>query len=198
MRGHEYIRDAVRGYLESSVPVRLAAHLADIEQTEPNPDGVVFVLADSLQDITEGFPVVAVRSTDATDEQRIDAASYRVTYELEVMVACDHRSYGATGYDQASRARDRLLLAVRESLWRVKGMTSSDPDGDIEFLPGKRTERTGRGNMQTLDGVALAVGTVNVRAVVTETLADLDPLPVVVTADVDVDALDASESLPNT
>ena len=164
MRGHEYVRDAVCNYLADAVPALLTAHLASIGQAEPAPGGVTFLLADSLQDITTDFPVVAVRSTDATDDQRFSPETYGITYDLEVMVACDHRAYGDAGFDQASRARDRLLLAVREALWRVKGMMSSADDGDIEFLPGKRTERTGRGNVQTLDGVAMAVGTVSLRA----------------------------------
>lgn len=195
MRGHEYVRDAVRGYLGDSVPVRLAAHLTDIGQAEPDPATVTFLLADSLQDISDGFPVVAVRSADATDEQRHGAESFQVTYALEVMVACDHRTYGAEGFDQASRARDRLLLAVRESLWRVKGMKSPDADGNIEFLPGKRVERTGRGNMQTLDGVALAVGTVALRARVTEILSDLTPPDDIEGVDVSVSGVDSSESI---
>ncbi len=194
MRGHEYIRDAVLGYLAASVPPRLAAHLTDIGQTQPDPSGVGFVLADSLQDIAEGFPLVAVRSTDAPDAQKLSPDAWAIIYHLEVMVACDHRTYGPTGFDQASRARDRLLLAVRESLWRVSGMDTTAVDGQIEFLPGKRAERTGRGNVQTLDGVALAVGTLSLRARVTERLADLDPAETVDVVDLSVAGVDASQT----
>lgn len=205
MRGHEYIRDALLGYLAVSVPPRLAAHLSDIGQTQPvlvpgirtaaNPLGS-FLLADSLQDITEGFPVVAVRSSDAPDSQRMGSDVWSVFYDLEVMVACDHRSYGDLGYDQASRARDRLLLAVRESLWRVTGLTSAAADGSVEFPPSKRPERTGKGNMQTLSGVAIAAGTVSLRARVEEALTDLDPPESVAFVDLSVSGLAADQNLP--
>ena len=196
MRGHEYIRDAVGAYLESSVPPRLAAHLSDIGQDQPDPDTVGFVLADSLQDIGEGFPLVAVRSTDVSNEQRLTPSAWAITYDLEVMVACDHRMYGAAGFDRASRARDRLLLTVRESLLRVSGMDTDAVDGQVEFLPGKRTERTGRGNAETLTGVALAVGTVSLRARVVEVLSDLDPAESVGVIDLAVSGVDAAQPLP--
>jgi len=196
MRGHEYVRDAVAEFLADQVPARLTAHLSGIEQTEPDPSTVVFVLADSLQDLGDVFPVVAVRSTDSTDESRIGATDWAVVYDIEVMVACDHRTYGAEGYEQASRARDRLMLACREALWRVRGMTSDAEDGDVEFLPGKRPERTGRGNQQTLSGLALAVGTIDLRVRVTERLTDLAPPETVAAVDLSVSGVDASQVLP--
>lgn len=195
MRGHEYVRDAVCEFLADQVPARLTAHLDAIEQTEPDPASVVFVLADSLQDLPDVFPVVAVRSTDSTDETRVGASDWTVVYDIEVMVATSHQTYGAEGFEQASRARDRLLLACREALWRVRGMSSSAADGDIEFLPGKRPERTGRGNQQTLSGLALAVGTLGLRVRVTETLTDLDPPETVGAVDLSVTGADASQAI---
>lgn len=195
MRGHEYVRDAVRGYLAASVPARLAAHLAVIGEVEPDPASVSFVLADSLQDIEDGWPLVAVRSTDSPEAQKLTSTSWEFTYDLEIMVACDHNVYGADGYDVASRARDRLLLAVRESLLRVQGMDTSAVDGQIRFLPGKRPERTGRGNQETLSGVALAAGTAALRVRVHEVLADLDPAETVTTVDLAVSGIDASQPI---
>lgn len=200
MRGHEYVRDALCNYLAGAVPLLLAAHLADIGQTDPDPSEVRFVLADSLQDVVETesegpYPVVAVRSSDAEDSQNLGGGLWAFTYDLEVMVACDHRVYGPQGYRRATRARDRLLLAVRESLLTVRGMASADPDGDISFLPGKRREQTGRGNQQTLSGVALAVGTVDLRARVTESLAPV-AAEQIEAIDLTVSGLDAAETLP--
>lgn len=197
MRGHEYIRDALKGYLEQAVPLFLAAHLADIGATEPDPTEVSFELADSLQDLVDGdpFPVVAIRSSDAPDSQSLGGGKWAFTYDLEVMVACDHRAYGTEGYRSATRARDRLLLAVREALLHVKGLESGEDDGRVEFLPGKRREQTGRGNQQTLAGVALAVGTIDLRARVTESLTALAALEQINEIDLSVSGLDASQTL---
>lgn len=197
MRGHEYIRDALKGYLEQAVPLFLAAHLSDIGAAEPDPAEVSFELADSLQDLVDGdpFPVVAIRSSDAPDSQSLGGGRWAFVYDLEVMVACDHRSYGTEGYRSATRARDRLLLAVREALLSVKGLESGEDDGSVEFLPGKRREQTGRGNQQTLAGVALAVGTIDLRARVTESLTALAALEQINEIDLSVSGLDASQTL---
>lgn len=195
MRGHEYIRDEVRGFLESTVPLFLAAHLADLGESEPAPASVSYLLADSLQELpADIFPVVAVRSTDSVDDQPFREGVWGMVYTLQVMVACDHRTYGATGYEQASRYRDRLLLAVREALYRVSGVKSADEDGDIEFLPGKRPERTGKGNQETLAGVALAAGTIDFRVRVTEMLGNAGvPTERIDGVDLSVSGVDAGQ-----
>lgn len=198
MRGHEYIRDALKGYLEQAVPLFLSAHLTSIGASEPVPSEVTFELADSLQDLVDGdpFPVVAIRSSDTPDQQSLGGGRWAFTYDIEVMVACDHRTYGTDGYRAATRARDRLLLAVRESLLNVKGLDSGEDDGSVEFLPGKRREQTGRGNQQTLAGVALAVGTIDLRARVTESLTALSALEQIDAIDMSVvSGLDASQPL---
>jgi len=199
MRGHEYLRDVVRDYLEQSVPVLLAAHLAEIEQTFPDPAELNFVLADSLQDVVETeneapYPVVAVRSAVAEDSQNLGGRTWAYTYGLKVMVACDHRVYGAEGYRMATRARDRLMLAVREALLAVRGMTNDGDDGDVELMPGKRREGTGRGNQQSLSGVALAAGEIDVRARVVERLAPA-AAEQIAAVDMSVTGVDASQQL---
>lgn len=200
MRGHEYIRDALRAYLETAVPLFLTAHLTDIGEAEPVPADVSFVLADSLQDVVETediapYPVVAVRSTDGDVEQKTGITSWTFLYDLEVMVAVDHRTYGAEGYKAATRSRDRLLLAVRSALLSVSGLDSGEADGDVEFLPGKRREQTGRGNQQSLSGVALAVGTLSFRARVTERLSVPPALEQIGAVDLSVSGVDASQTL---
>ena len=120
MRGHEYIREAIRTYLESAVPVRLAAHLAANGLTSPNVADLRFLLADGLQEITD-FPAVIVRSTDATDDTRTADGTWRIVYDVEVVVACDHRVHGDA--EGASKDRDRVLLAVREAVYFAAGLT---------------------------------------------------------------------------
>lgn len=195
MRGHEYVRRVLLDYLADAVPVRLAAILADVDGDEPVPGEVSFVLADSLQDVTgDLYPLVAMRSSEAVDDERAGDGVWLVTYDLQAMVACEHRTSGDEGFQRAGVARDRLMLAVREALWAVRGMACDAEDGDVEFLPGRRPERTGRGKDQSLSGLALSVGTVDFRVRVTEALSAPAPVPVV-GVDVGVSVRDASEDL---
>ena len=187
MRGHEYIREAVRTYLEQSVPLILAAHLAEIEMTDPVPAEVRFVLADGLQDITE-FPVVVVRSTDAQDDTRTADGTWLVAYALELIVAVDHRVHGDA--EGASVQRDRLLLAVREAVYSAAGLTS-----DIDISPAKRPEQTGAA-VETRQGVPLAAGTLQFTARVVEALTALTTTDDVEYVDTSTTAYDASQTLP--
>lgn len=187
MRGHEYIREAVRTYLETAVPLYLAAHLAEIGMTEPVPSEVGFVLADGLQDVTD-FPVVVVRSTDARDVQRTADGVWQVAYEVEVIAAVDHRVHG--DYEGASVQRDRLLLAVRESVYSAAGLTA-----DIDISPAKRVEQTGAA-VETRAGVPLAAGTIAFTARVLESLTVLTPPEDIDAVDVSATGLDASQPIP--
>lgn len=186
MKGHEYIREAVRTYLEAAVPAYLAAHLTEIGMTEPDPTALRFVLADGLQDIND-FPVVVVRSTDARDDQRTGDGVWLVAYEVEIIAAVDHRMHG--DYEGASVQRDRLLLAVREAVYAASGLTN-----DIDISPAKRVEQTGAA-VETRAGVPLAAGTVAFTARVLESLTVLSPLDDVDAVDVSADVLDASQPL---
>ena len=187
MRGHEYIREAIRTYLESAVPVRLAAHLAANGLTSPNVADLRFLLADGLQEITD-FPAVIVRSTDATDDTRTADGTWRIVYDVEVVVACDHRVHGDA--EGASKDRDRVLLAVREAVYFAAGLTE-----DIDIFPAKRAEQTGAA-AETRAGVPLAAGTLKFRAAVLETLADLDPPETIRAVDQSVDGYSADQTLP--
>lgn len=187
MKGHEYIREAVRTYLEQSVPLLLAAHLTEIGMTVPDPSGVRFLLADGLQDVTD-FPVVVVRSTDSRDDQRTGDGVWRITYEVEVIVAVDHRVHGDA--EGASVQRDRLLLAVREAVYRASGLTD-----DIDIAPAKRPEQTGAAT-ETRAGVPLAAGTLSFTARVLESLTDLGGTEDFDAVDLAVSGFDAGQDLP--
>jgi len=187
VRGHEYIRETIRTYLEAEVPTRLAAHLAAYSLTSPTPADVTFLLADGLQDIND-FPAVIVRSTDSQDDTRTADGTWRIAYDIEVIVACDHRVHGDA--EGASKDRDRLLLAVRECIYSVVGLTD-----DIDIAPRKRPEQTGAAS-ETRAGVPLAAGTLKFTAFVLETLAVLDPPEDVDTVDLSVGGYDALTTLP--
>lgn len=187
MKGHEYIREAVRTHLEVAVPVRLAAHLAANALTSPDPADLKFLLADGLQNVKD-FPAVVVRSTDATEDTHAGGDTWRVVYDLEVLVAADHRVYGDV--EGASQDRDRVLLAVRESIYSATGLTE-----DIDIFPSKRSERTGAAD-ESLTGVPLAVGRLKFRAAVVESLTDLTPPETILAVDQNVTGYSADQTLP--
>jgi len=187
VRGHEYIRETIRTYLEAEVPTRLAAHLTANGLTSPTVADLRFYLADGLQDIVD-FPAVIVRSTDAEDDTYTSSGVWRVTYDIEVIVACDHRVHGDA--EAASKDRDRVLLAVRECIYRAAGLTE-----DIDISPRRRAEATGAA-AETRAGVPLAAGTLRFRASVLEPLADLDPPEDVTDVDLSVGGYDANQTLP--
>ena len=187
MRGHEYIREAVRTFLEDKVPARLTAHLAAYGLASPDPADLKFYLADGLQDISN-FPAVVVRSTDSSDDVRTADGTWMMTYDLEVIVACEHRVHNDP--ESASKNRDRVLLAVREAIYSVTGLTD-----DIDLAPRKRPEQTGAA-METLVGVPLAAGTIKFVARVQETLSDLDPAEDIDDVDLIASAYDASQTIP--
>ena len=187
MKGHEYVREAVRTHLETYVPLRLAAHLTANGLSSPTASDVTFLLADGLQDI-DTFPVVVVRSTDASDDVQTFNGAWWMTYELEVIVACDHRVHGDS--EGASKDRDRLLLAVRECVYAASGLTD-----DIDISPAKRPEQTGAA-AETRAGVPLAAGTIRFVARVVEELLPLTAVEDIDAIDQTVTAFDASQDLP--
>ena len=118
MRGHEYIREAIRTHLEQSVPARLTAHLTANSLTSPSVADLRFLLADGLQDIND-FPAIIVRSTDSEDDTRTADGTWRIVYDIEVIVACDHRVHGDA--EAASKDRDRVC-------WRCASASTARPD----------------------------------------------------------------------
>lgn len=187
MRGHEYIREAIRTYLEATVPTRLAGHLTANELTSPSVDDLTFLLADGLQEITD-FPAVIVRSTDSEDDTRTADGTWRIAYDIEVIVACDHRVHGDA--EAASKDRDRVLLAVREAIYSAAGLTN-----DIDIAPRSRPEATGAA-AETRAGVPLAAGTLRFRAFVQETLTDYDPPETFTDYDLTGATYDAGQEIP--
>lgn len=187
MKGHEYVREAIRTYLETAVPARLAAHLAGNGLSSPNPAELTFLLEDTLQGVTS-FPAVLVKSTAATLDKWVSTRTFWYSYDVEIIVACDHRVHGS--FEAASVDRDRVLLAVRESLLGLVGL----PD-DIDIPARAMPEETGAA-VETLAGVPLAAGTVRFTARVSETVADLDPPESIGASDLTVAAFDADDTLP--
>lgn len=177
MRGHEFVRESVRTYLEAEVPLRLAAHLAANNLTSPS-SAVTFLLQDVLEGVND-FPVVLVKSTSAAAAKWVGKRTWWYAYDVELVIACDHRVHGS--FEAASTDRDRLMLAVREAVLTMSGL----PD-DIDLQPGAWPEDTGAA-VQTLAGVPLAAGTLKFTVRLTETVADLNPPE-------DMDAFDLSVS----
>ena len=187
MKGHEYVREAIRTYLETAVPARLSAHLADNALSSPAPGELTFLLEDTLQGVTT-FPAVLVKSTGATLDKWVATRTFWYAYDVEIIVACDHRVHGS--FEGASVDRDRVLLAVRESLLALVGLPS-----DIDVTPRTMPEETGAA-VETLAGVPLAAGTVKFTARVVETITDLDPPEDIGAADLTVAGFDADDTLP--
>ena len=182
MRGHEYARAQVKAHLAATVGPRLAAIRTALTATTPtNPAAGAYLLADSLPTDPNLYPVVVIMSTGAPRIRRQsvsaagDTSDFIVVYDLRVVVAC--RVDSAGGEEAASRDRDRLLLAVRESLLGRANLPS-----DLEMVVGDLAEETGAA-AQDLRGRPLAAGEVTFSVAVLETLAAI-PAP---------DALEESE-----
>ena len=182
MRGHEYARAQVKAHLAATVGPRLAAIRSALTVTTPtNPAAGAYLLADSLPTDPNLYPVVVIMSTGAPRIRRQsvsaagDTSDFIVVYDLRVVVAC--RTDVAGGDEAASVDRDRLLLAVRESLLGRANLPS-----DLEMVVGDLAEETGAA-AQDLRGRPLAAGEVTFSVAVLETLAAI-PAP---------DALEESE-----
>lgn len=173
MRGHEYVRATVRDHLAATVPTRLAAIRSALEVDSPdNPPAGAYLLADGLPTDPALFPCVVIMSTGSPTMRRQsataagDAGDYVVGYSLTIVVAC--RTDVAGGEEMASRDRDRLMLAVRESL-----LGRGSFPADFELLTQDIAEETGAA-AQDLRGRPLAAGQLSLGAAVLETL---DPIP---------------------
>lgn len=186
MRGHEYVRATVRDHLAATVPGRLAAIRVALEVDSPsNPPPGAYLLADGLPTDPALYPCVVVMSTGSPTMRRQSVAAagdpcdYVVGYSLTVVVGC--RTDTAGGEEHASRDRDRLMLAVRESLLG----SGSFPD-DFELLTQDLTEETGAA-AQDLRGRPLAAGQLSLGAGVLETLS-----PIPVPADIEETEIDVA------
>lgn len=166
MRGHEYVKASLASYLETAVPVRLGMLRTDLDVDTPT-DPAAYSIADTLALSTE-YPVVLVRSTSApsitAEAPRVEAqtGSYVVRYEIEVVAACDSSTHGS--YEAACVDRDRLLLALRESL-----LSAGSIADDMAVVTRGMTEQTGAA-AETLRGSPLAAGSITLTAAVYEQL----------------------------
>lgn len=186
MRGDEYVRETVRTYLETEVPARLTAHLAAYSLTSPTPAAVVFLLDDTLQNVSQ-FPAVLVTSTSGQIGKWIAQDTYDVRYKVRVVVACDHRVHGDS--EGASKDRDRVLTVVREALLKLVGLPA-----DIDINARAMTWETGAAQ-ETLAGVPLAAGTVDFEVNTVETVTDLAPPEDMDAVDLSVTGIPADQTL---
>lgn len=191
MLGHEGVRAAIRDHLMATVPARLAAIRDRLEVDGPR-DPVAYRLADSLG-INDTYPLVLIRSTDSP-AMRADTAvaagmtsAWTVGYSIEIGVACDMAAIG--DWEGACVERDRLLLAVREAILYPVAL----PD-DIQLQRSTITEDTGPA-AETLRGNPLAVGSLKIGAIVTETLAPLPAPSLIAGADQVTTPKDPSQTL---
>lgn len=182
MRGHEYARSVVLSRLVEVLPTRLEGIRTALEVDTPlDPPEAAYLLADSLPTDPNLYPCVVVMSTSAPTFKRQsvmadgDSADYIVHYSISVVVACRVDEAGAE--PQASIDRDRLMLAVRESL-----MTRTDMPEDIDLDISSITEETGA-SAQDLRGRPLAAGQITLRVVAIETFAPLPAPDVIVGVD---------------
>ena len=194
MLGHEYVKASLLTYLAAAVPERLDVLRAALTVTSP-ADPAAYTAADSLA-VSTAYPVVLVRSTAAPAIRAAgtptagETATFAVAYDLEVVVACDSGAHG--DYPSACTDRDRLLLAVRESL-----LLAADVGDGVALQVAGMTEQTGAA-AETLQGRPLAAGSVSLRAIVVEDLAPAtgSSTEVVTNVDETVTPYSANQSLP--
>lgn len=181
MKGHEYARAVVRDHLQATVPTRLAAIKAGLSATTPATPAA-YLLADRLPTDPALYPCILINSSGVPRmrSQSVyadgDSADFICVYDMRLVVAC--RTDVAGGDEAASVDRDRLLLAVRESL-----LTRASLPEDIEIVTSDLREDTGAAT-QDLRGRPLAAGQVTFGVGTLETLAAI-PAP---------DALEESET----
>jgi hypothetical protein len=168
MRGHEYARAQIRTHLQATVPTRLAAIKTALAVTTPAAPAT-YILADRLPVDPNSYPAILITSTAAPTirKQSVyaagDAADFIVTYDVRIVVAC--RTDVAGGDEAASVDRDRLLLAVRESL-----LGRANLPADMEISTADLTEDTGAAT-QDLRSRPLSAGQITLRVALMETLA---------------------------
>ena len=185
MKGHEYVREQIKTHLSARVGPRLAAlRTALAVATPPNPPSAAYQLADQLPTDPNLYPAVVVMSTGSPRMTRQsvsadgDSTDFIVVYDLRVVVAC--RTDIAGGDEAASRDRDRLLLAVRETL-----LARADLPADVEMVVGDIREETGAAS-QDLRGRPLSAGQVTFSVAVLETLTPITVPDALVVSDVGV------------
>lgn len=178
MLGHEYARDLVADHLRDHLPTQLQVIRSRLGVTDP-PDPAAYLLADAFPLDASQYPVIVIQSTSVAGMRAIGAFEWIVEYDVVVVVGC--RSTNAGDWEDASRQRDRLQLAVREVFMRHHSLGD---DGLAEAVTSSLVDQTGEA-AQDVQSRPLSAGQIGFRVRVVETLDD--NLGVVETADVTID-----------
>lgn len=193
MEGHEKPRRLVLRMLEHFVPVRLETVRRRTGQSWP-PDVRAFLVSDAMPMREEAFPCVLVQTTGSQLLQRSQAGLGEFLFEYRMRAQVLVTSGREPGDEAASIGRDRMLLAVRESI-----LLGSLNDPDYGISPGLVAEESGIA-VELLNGKPVAVGSVEfaVRAIetLTDPVLDASGRPVVVSAAAtDIQAASAAADL---
>lgn len=192
MKGHEYPRRMLKAMLEERVPQRLAVIRANAQSEEEwPPDPRAYLLADALPMKEEQYPCVLITSSEATTANALQGGLGDFVYEYQISIGVAVVAGRHGGDVRASIGRDRILLAVRESL-RLFSRLADDCVVYTRNMP----EVTGAPS-ETMQSAPMSLGNIAVTVAVTESLNDWitnDGLPVAVeTFNVGVEAIDPTE-----
>ncbi|MBI1377249.1 MAG: hypothetical protein GC157_07185 [Frankiales bacterium] len=189
--GHEGVKQLVRAYLETWVPIRLELIRQALEVDTPDDPRAV-ILADGLPNDPEQYPCVMVMSTRIDGMGRRQAvadgevAEYDVDYVVKVVVAVQRGEY--QGDDQAVLDRDRLLLAVRECV-----MLPAPLSDQVFILSNPAPEEETGAAAKTVRDNPLAAGTVTFLVRAAEALMPTSTLQAILDGTVDIAAHDSTK-----
>jgi len=196
MGGHEAVKTLVRAHLEQWLPIRLELIRLALDVTSPI-DPRSYSLADNLpQNDPALYPAVLVMSTRTVGMSRRkatsagDLAEFDVDYEVVVVVASEHDEYGDN--ESAALHRDRLMLAVRECVLLPIPLSE-----DTHILPTPLPAEVTGPASESLRGLSLAAGQITFLVRSVETLLPTASLVSILEHEVDVTAVDASQSIPS-
>lgn len=196
MKGHEYPRRLLADMLEVQVPIQLdAIRNATGEEVPWPPDPKSYLLADELPMKEEKYPSVLVTSSSASVNSNIQAGLGEFIYEYTLTVGCAVVADRHGGETKSSLGRDRILLAIRESLL-LNAQLADDCFAVVRAL----SEETGAA-IENLQSKAMSLGNITFAVRVVEELADpilnTDGDPAVITTHSEsVTAVDATDDLP--
>lgn len=171
MKGHEYPRQLLAEMLEVQVPLRLAKirAAATVDPEVPElwpPDPKSYLLADELPMKEEKYPSVLVTSSSAAVDSNIQSGLGEFIYEYTLTVGCAVVADRHGGETKSSLGRDRILLAIRESLL-LNAQLADDCFAVVRAL----TEETGAA-IENLQSKAMSLGNITFAVRVIEELTD--------------------------
>jgi len=158
--------------LENEVPARLALIRETLTVDPENPvtwppDPRSYVLADELPLKEEQYPAVLITSTTSGVDTPVQAGLGEFIYEYTLNVSCAVVSTRHGGQTQASIGRDRILLAIRESL-----LLNSQLANDCFAVVRSANEQTGAA-IENLQSKPMSLGSITFAVRVIEELQDL-------------------------